>query len=104
MAEQPVATGDPPEDRAALLRRLWSQGATLDEMGQALTVSRERARQLLGDIGLSVQGRQQRRKAYVASRYGQEIEALFYSCRDDATVGEALGLRVDDVRDVVEQR
>lgn len=100
----PAATDEPPEDRAALLRRLWSLGATLDEMGQALNVTRERARQLLGDLDLSVQGRQQRRKAYVASRSGEEIEALFYSCRDDAIVGETLGLRVDDVRDVVNQR
>lgn len=104
MVAVPSPARGPSEEREAELRRLWAEGATLREIGETLGVSHERARQLLADLELSVQGRSNRRKAYVASRFGEEIETLFYTQRDDASVAEALGLESADVREIVDQR
>jgi hypothetical protein len=97
--DTPVAAGP---ERQDMVRALHEQGATLEQMGQALGVTRERARQLSGDLGLRAAERLERRVAWTTARDGARIRDRFLEVRDDQVIADELTLPAPVVRRVVD--
>lgn len=91
---QPVAGAGIDAVKLQVLSELCDRGATLQEMGDALGVTRERARQLLGKFGL--RERQREGKALAAQaerdRHAEEIMVRFSHGLDEAEIAAGLGV------------
>lgn len=98
--EQPVGPG---HEREAMLRSLHAQGATLEEAGEALGVSRERVRQLNAELGLAARGADERRVDWVVAHRASDVRRAFLEVRKDAEVASRLGLRTSTVRAAVDE-
>jgi hypothetical protein len=96
----PLGPGDP---RNALLRQLYREGRTLEETGNQLNLTRERVRQLLEDVGLNNSGRGKRRTDWLVETEGALVRETFLRLRDDTQVAAALGLKVNEVKSVVDE-
>jgi len=89
--------------RDALLQQLYLEGRTLEEIGAQLKVTRERARQLLEDVGLNVAGRSKRRIVWLIDTQGALVRTTFCQLRNDRRVAEALRLKPVEVKGVVDE-
>jgi len=81
-------------DRQKLVTDLYERGATLEEIGRSLNVSRERARQLLNQYGIERTPRADRLYNAAFPARAPEVEALFLQLRDDVAVSERTGIDV----------
>src|SRR3954471_9711909 len=84
--------------RRALVTGLYERGATLEEIGDALNVTRERARQLLDQYGIARRPRADRLYDTAFPTRGEEVEALFLQLREDEAVAVRTGIDVASVR------
>jgi len=91
-------------ERRAKIEQLYREGGTLEEIGQALGVTRERARQLIDAYGIDKQPLSERRFLTAVTGREQEIEALFLELRSDDAVAERAGIRPTFVTRVVGER
>lgn len=95
------ASGDLPE-RIVQMYAMYSEGATLEEVGAAVNVTRERVRQLFASNGLKTLSLAGRRRQKAAGRTG-EIVALHRELRDVAAVAERLGLAKAIVDEIIRE-
>lgn len=96
-----AASGD---DRIRQIVRLYSAGATLEQVGEEFGITRERVRQLIVDAGYEVsalkrKGARARRRRMLAE-HDQAIRDLLTQGKPPVDVAAALGLPLDVVREV----
>ena len=94
------ATAD--AQRLELLKRLYWDGVSMDEIGAELGVTKQRVDQLLTEHGVPRLPVGERRYAAVARRQGPQIIEHFLRTRDEAVVAAELGLPLTTVKRFVD--
>jgi hypothetical protein len=89
--------------RRERVTRLYETGATLDQIGRAENVTRERARQLLEQYDVPKRPRADRLYDAAFPARAEEVEALFLELRDDGAVAQRTGLDQATIRRFVDR-
>lgn len=83
------------------MREMYGRGATLQEIGDRIGLTKERVRQLIDQYGIEKRTRAQRLYAASFPARAEEVEALFLELRSDAEVAAATGIPLASVKQFV---
>ena len=86
---------------------LYDHGATLEQIGRPLGVTRERARQLVDELARegTIVKRSRAQRMYEAAfpAHAREVEALFLQLRDDRAVAQRTGIDARLIRRFIDE-